>query len=512
MPQILYSPRAINPAVSQSQGSSDAGKIPILDANGRLDKSFTPITSVLKHQNLGTLSENTTLDFSNGNYVRFTLSHSLKLTLTPLTTNLVERVILEISQDSNGGKEVTWETGIIWPEGNPPKLSMGPSIISILEFVWDGSSFILLQSAGSKTFEALTAQSKKIPLPVNPILGDYYLVPEWETNANQIAYWNGAWNYSLPLIGQAVWVVDEATYATWNGTRWTVPQFSLLGNFRLGVDSLPKASASTGYLFKVVGKGSFANSAENKEILRPLLFSGSALNPEFAFDESKTTYAKLEALHDSSISPEPVKVSAIWYGFRERMKQSPVNIKVRMENVLSETPQGTSILPGQVSEAQLEYSLDGAIWVPIAISPQGQDFSYLGTLPDILTDKIQVRVSAYAKAPDAGGITGASIHIQDLCLEHSPTFDLSEGDYLFSNGEFWDVLRSSDNQILAIDERVQSMKAIPFGVAGLDSNGKVPVEQLPPLGEVTSVNGQKGDVFVTPELLLNGVILSDGTF
>ncbi len=64
-------------------------------------------------------------------------------------------------------------------------------------------------------------------LPGTPTLGDIYIVPTGDTNAEDIAIWDGAsgseaWVYVTPQAGWLMYVIDEATYYRFDGTNWVL--------------------------------------------------------------------------------------------------------------------------------------------------------------------------------------------------------------------------------------------------------------------------------------------------
>jgi hypothetical protein len=69
------------------------------------------------------------------------------------------------------------------------------------------------------------AISRGTNLPGTPANGDIYIIPEGQTNANQIAARdNGAWVLYAPREGWLVHVNDEDAYVRWTGTEWEVLQ------------------------------------------------------------------------------------------------------------------------------------------------------------------------------------------------------------------------------------------------------------------------------------------------
>lgn len=64
-------------------------------------------------------------------------------------------------------------------------------------------------------------------LPGTPTTGDIYIVPTGDTNAEDIAIWDGesgseAWVYVTPQAGWLMYVIDAATYYRFDGTNWVL--------------------------------------------------------------------------------------------------------------------------------------------------------------------------------------------------------------------------------------------------------------------------------------------------
>lgn len=92
-----------------------------------------------------TSSGNVTVTYtaSQRHYI-LTLGGNHQISLTSLSANDSQRVILEVVQDGSGGRVPTWGgSNIKWPGGVAPVLSTAIGARDILEFTWNGSNFAL---------------------------------------------------------------------------------------------------------------------------------------------------------------------------------------------------------------------------------------------------------------------------------------------------------------------------------------------------------------------------------
>jgi hypothetical protein len=271
--------------------------------------------------------------------------------------------------------------------------------------------------------------------------------------------------------GMAVWTISENALWILNVDLITWVEFSshlvFMGTYNVLYNTpiLPNPALSAGYVYRVLGKGTFTYNPLNSVISRTSHANGNALNPQNVWDNDPSTYATLN-------SPGV----ATWYGFKTRLDNTlPTTLTVLMNPPPSTTP-----------NVNLDYSLDGNIWVPLVLS----GYNYIALILDLNPELLQIRVMC----------SSGTIHIQDIRLEYSLTLPLLEGDYLFSNGLFWDSFSNTENIAinlnlgLATKVNLTSVGATG-GVASLDSNRLVPRNQIP-----------------SAQVLLDNVIISNGIF
>lgn len=482
-PQLLYSPRATNPTATVSSGSVDEGKIPLLNNIGKLDQGFIPDTMAVVRQDLGTISQPKIVDWGFGNYVTMTLGSTVNLTLPPLEPNRVNRITLKITQDSVGARNISWQGGpFIWPSGAAPKLSTPPGVSDILEFIWDGSLFTLVNFV-SDIEAPNSVLSRKTVCPMAPVWGSRYIVPVgsaglWLSHDNALALWTGSsWVFTNPVKGTSVWLDDEKTSAVWDGTYWVTPQFAMQGFYDpvLSHPTLPPAIDSIGHFYKVIRSGQFQNT--NFERLYPTqvpLATGNLENPWAAVDADLTQdYGSFGTVgstsHATLTAVGPINTtSGVWGGFEKRKIDSQTHLIVNLQNYFVDP---SSIY---VRFPQVEYTLDGISWTAIALVNVGDGWNPQYRISELIpsnvdTSQIQVKISAVV-ANEPPRNAACIINVYDIYLSHRPLVSFKEGDYLFSNGIFWDVLPAGKNTLTSSDLS---------DLAKLDSNGKILESQLP---------------------------------
>jgi PKD repeat protein len=104
-------------------------------------------------------------------------------------------------------------------EGNPCSLA----------FDSNGETFWQALNTISSTEAATEKQSVNhrgfITPPTSPSIGDRYIVGVeatglWQGKNNQIAEWDGSWQYDIPNVGDYCYVIDEDNTFTFSGTTW----------------------------------------------------------------------------------------------------------------------------------------------------------------------------------------------------------------------------------------------------------------------------------------------------
>ena len=55
-------------------------------------------------------------------------------------------LLLKLTQDSTGGRTVTWPDSVKWPNGTAPTLSTGAGAIDIISFYYDGTNYYGISS------------------------------------------------------------------------------------------------------------------------------------------------------------------------------------------------------------------------------------------------------------------------------------------------------------------------------------------------------------------------------
>ena len=138
-------------------------------------------------------------------------------------------------------------------------------------------------------------RSLSVP-PVSPNEGDVYIVGpaasnEWNGEDNNVAYFaNGVWGFIAPNEGLTIWVNDEDTLYTWNGTSWidsdTIDFLDGLDHFGVNAtaDATNKLSGSSGaVLFNHNGAGCQikVNKSANTDTASYLFQTGFSGRAEF---------------------------------------------------------------------------------------------------------------------------------------------------------------------------------------------------------------------------------------
>ncbi|MCH2038698.1 MAG: DUF2793 domain-containing protein [Rickettsiales bacterium] len=64
--------------------------------------------------------------------------------------------------------------------------------------------------------------------PTRPNNGDVYIIGNsptgaWDGRAGNIAYYDAGWGFIVPNEGMTLWVNDEDTHYSWNGSAWVIP-------------------------------------------------------------------------------------------------------------------------------------------------------------------------------------------------------------------------------------------------------------------------------------------------
>lgn len=102
-------------------------------------------------------------------------------------------------------------------------------------------------------------KSRTTSLPGSPSIGDIYIVPVGDANANAVAIWDGeaaseAWVYLTPNTGWHLYVVDDEENVQWTGAAWEV--FAGAGgggSIAVQKEGVPVVGAASTFNFKGFG-------------------------------------------------------------------------------------------------------------------------------------------------------------------------------------------------------------------------------------------------------------------
>ncbi len=87
----------------------------------------------------GTVSSNTTIDFTNGQKQVVTLGASITLSFTDPAGPC--NLVLKVVQDGTGGRDVTWPSSVLWPGGSKTALSNSADAVDVVSFYYDGTNY-----------------------------------------------------------------------------------------------------------------------------------------------------------------------------------------------------------------------------------------------------------------------------------------------------------------------------------------------------------------------------------
>lgn len=108
------------------------------DAGNNLIENLSQGTFNSEYDN-GTVSTDTTIDWTNGQKQVITLSGSITLSFT--APNGPCNLTLRIVQDSTGGRTLTWPTSVLWPAGSKMGLSSSANAEDVLSIYYNGSNY-----------------------------------------------------------------------------------------------------------------------------------------------------------------------------------------------------------------------------------------------------------------------------------------------------------------------------------------------------------------------------------
>lgn len=92
----------------------------------------------LAEYNAGNSGSSTTINWSNGQNQRLTLTANCSLSFSNPVAGMTAK--LKLIQDSTGSRTVTWPT-IRWAGGTPPTLSTAANKVDIVTLYYDGSEY-----------------------------------------------------------------------------------------------------------------------------------------------------------------------------------------------------------------------------------------------------------------------------------------------------------------------------------------------------------------------------------
>jgi len=135
--------------------------------------------------------------------------------------------------------------------------------------------------------------------PGSPADGDRYIVAAGATGAwsgwdLSVAHWSdGAWFRLLPRPGWIVWVVDEASFRSWNGSAW-IPLASFAGGVTL---NKPTAGDSVAVEFQTGGSGrAQIGTLGSDDLVMRTSIDGSAWTTALRLDDVTGTVSAIQRL------------------------------------------------------------------------------------------------------------------------------------------------------------------------------------------------------------------------
>ena len=95
-------------------------------------------------QSLGTVTTAQAPQISNGRYIKLTLGGDIDLLIpNGSSAAATEKLIFEVTQDATGSRTIYWQAQRSFPSAITPILSTSPNAVDILEFTWNGSTWML---------------------------------------------------------------------------------------------------------------------------------------------------------------------------------------------------------------------------------------------------------------------------------------------------------------------------------------------------------------------------------
>lgn len=75
-----------------------------------------------------------TIDITTGAVFAHTLTGNVTYTFTGSSTGAQYSFELWVTQDSTGGRSITWPAGVVWAQGDLPVMSTQPGALDVLGF------------------------------------------------------------------------------------------------------------------------------------------------------------------------------------------------------------------------------------------------------------------------------------------------------------------------------------------------------------------------------------------
>ena len=91
--------------------------------------------------NYGAMTGTVVLDWGTNRVVKATLTGATTLSFDVLASLVADRTTLILSQDGQGGRLLTWGSGIKWSNGFQPDGTLTAGAADLYEFVWDGTYY-----------------------------------------------------------------------------------------------------------------------------------------------------------------------------------------------------------------------------------------------------------------------------------------------------------------------------------------------------------------------------------
>ena len=167
----------------------------------------------------GTKSSNFSINFANGPMQKYTLSGNATVTFAnPVTGGTY---LIELVQDSVGGRQLSWPNNIVWAEGSAPTLS-GAKQVDFIHMLYDGSKYYASTQLADVTF----ARSSELSSEVATLQSNINA----EASARQAADSTLQNNINSEASSRAA---EDLTFVKLDGSRAVTGELSMQGGMKV---------------------------------------------------------------------------------------------------------------------------------------------------------------------------------------------------------------------------------------------------------------------------------------